>query len=87
VPQRQASLTEAGRRRLPQLAAAGAGSPVWRSALRTEEACVLALQALHAFRRDIHYIVRDGKVMIVDENTGRVMPDRPGSGASSSSSR
>jgi preprotein translocase subunit SecA len=48
---------------------------------------VLALQALHAFRRDIHYIVRDGKVMIVDENTGRVMPDRPGSGASSSSSR
>ncbi len=74
--QHQASLTEAGRRRLPQLAGAGAESPVWRSALRTEEACVLALQALHAFRRDIHYIVRDGKVMIVDENTGRVMPDR-----------
>jgi preprotein translocase subunit SecA len=24
----------------------------------------------------IHYIVRDAKVMIVDENTGRVMPDR-----------
>ena len=76
-PQRhQVSLTEPGRLRLPALAAVVTASPVWRSALRTEEACVLALQALHAFRRDIHYIVRDDKVMIVDEHTGRVMPDR-----------
>jgi preprotein translocase subunit SecA len=28
------------------------------------------------FRRDQHYVVSDGKVQIVDESTGRVMPDR-----------
>ena len=35
-----------------------------------------ALAALHFFRRDVQYIVADGKVQIVDEYTGRVMPDR-----------
>ena len=35
-----------------------------------------ALAALHLFERDTHYLVRDGKVQIVDEYTGRVMPDR-----------
>ena len=74
--QRQARLTEDGRTRLPAVVAARTRSPVWRSPLRAEEAVVLALQALHVFQRDIHYIVRDDKVMIVDENTGRVMPDR-----------
>jgi preprotein translocase subunit SecA len=74
--QRQVSLTECGRLRLPAVVAARTRSPVWRSPLRAEEAAVLALQALHVFQRDIHYIVRDDKVMIVDENTGRVMPDR-----------
>jgi preprotein translocase subunit SecA len=36
-------------------------------------------QALHAhyrFRRDQHYIVEKGKVVIIDEGTGRRMPDR-----------
>ena len=31
---------------------------------------------MHDFVRDVHYLVRDDKVMIIDENTGRVMPDR-----------
>ena len=35
-----------------------------------------ALSALHLYHRDQQYIVRDGKVQIVDENTGRVMADR-----------
>ncbi len=35
-----------------------------------------ALNALHVFHAGDAYIVRDGKVLIVDENTGRVMPDR-----------
>ncbi len=35
-----------------------------------------ALAALHLYRRDQHYVVIDGKVQIVDESTGRVMPDR-----------
>jgi len=35
-----------------------------------------ALQARHQFRRDVHYVVRDGEVVIVDEFTGRLCPDR-----------
>src|SRR5262249_51767762 len=35
-----------------------------------------ALSALRLFLRDQHYVVSDDKVQIVDESTGRVMPDR-----------
>jgi preprotein translocase subunit SecA len=35
-----------------------------------------ALNALHLYDRDKHYIVVDGKIHIVDEYTGRTMPDR-----------
>ncbi len=39
-----------------------------------------ALKASFIFKRDKDYIVKDGKVMIVDESTGRIMPDRRWSG-------
>jgi preprotein translocase subunit SecA len=32
--------------------------------------------AIHSFRRDEHYLVRDGKVQIIDGNTGRILADR-----------
>lgn len=35
-----------------------------------------ALRAHALFDRDVHYVVRDGEVMIVDEFTGRLMPGR-----------
>ena len=35
-----------------------------------------ALTALHLYQRDQHYIVREGEIVIVDESTGRTMPDR-----------
>lgn len=35
-----------------------------------------ALRAHTLFKRDVHYIVRDGEVLIVDEFTGRVLPGR-----------
>jgi preprotein translocase subunit SecA len=35
-----------------------------------------ALQAHYRFRRDQHYMVHDNKVIIIDEYTGRRMPDR-----------
>ncbi|MCS7198080.1 MAG: preprotein translocase subunit SecA [Candidatus Bipolaricaulota bacterium] len=35
-----------------------------------------ALRALHLYKRDRDYIVKDGRVIIVDEFTGRLMPDR-----------
>lgn len=35
-----------------------------------------AIRAHHIFIKNIHYIVQDGEVIIVDENTGRTMPGR-----------
>ncbi|MBI4084240.1 MAG: SEC-C domain-containing protein, partial [Candidatus Lambdaproteobacteria bacterium] len=35
-----------------------------------------ALKANYMFRRDVDYVVHDGKVVIVDEFTGRLMPGR-----------
>ena len=35
-----------------------------------------ALRALHFFKKERQYIVKDERVMIVDEFTGRLMPDR-----------
>lgn len=48
----------------------------WASALWRKELVVQALSAIHLFHRDQHYIIADDKVQIVDESTGRVMPDR-----------
>lgn len=45
--------------------------PSWRRMILRQ-----ALTALHLFHRDQHYILVEGKVQIVDESTGRVMPDR-----------
>jgi preprotein translocase subunit SecA len=51
------------------------GGP-WRNQVHREELVSQALTAIHLMRRDEHYIVREGKVQIVDEYTGRVMADR-----------
>ena len=71
---RVARLTEDGRWRLAELTQGWGGQ--WAGPHGREESALQALSALHCFRRDTDYIVRDGKVMIVDEHTGRVMPDR-----------
>ncbi len=49
---------------------------VWTSAIWRKELIQKALTALHCFHRDQHYILADNKIQIVDEFTGRVMPDR-----------
>jgi preprotein translocase subunit SecA len=49
---------------------------VWTGRLRREELVQQALTARHLFHRDQHYLVQDGKVQIIDEYTGRLMPDR-----------
>jgi preprotein translocase subunit SecA len=41
-----------------------------------EELARQALAAIHLFRKGEQYVVADGKIQIVDEYTGRVMPDR-----------
>ena len=35
-----------------------------------------SIKAHELFKRDVHYIVKDGEVLIVDEFTGRVLPGR-----------
>ncbi|MBL8383332.1 MAG: preprotein translocase subunit SecA [Burkholderiales bacterium] len=67
-------LTDAGRRHAAALAEPYGG--VWMGPRRREELVRRALSALHLFQRDKQYIVRGGKVQIVDEYTGRVMADR-----------
>lgn len=43
---------------------------------QAEELITQALSACHIYRRDRHYLVQGGKILIIDENTGRVMADR-----------
>ena len=71
---RQLWLTPSGQSAVRELTR-GRGD-LWRSALWRDELIQKALSALRSFQRDQHYIVVDGKVQIVDEFTGRVMPDR-----------
>ena len=66
--------TDAGELRLDELAEPLGG--VWAGRRRREELVRQALTALHLFQRDRHYIVRDRKVHIIDEFTGRLMSDR-----------
>jgi preprotein translocase subunit SecA len=72
--ERRVLLTEAGRARLGELGAAMGG--IWTGRIRREEAARQALSARLLFHRGDHYLVREGKVEIVDENTGRIQADR-----------
>jgi preprotein translocase subunit SecA len=48
----------------------------WRNPRRREALVGQALHALHLLRRDHDYLVQEDKVVIIDPNTGRTMPDR-----------
>lgn len=50
--------------------------PFWSGRVRRVELVSNALSAIFLFERDYHYLLRDGKIEIIDEHTGRVMPDR-----------
>jgi preprotein translocase subunit SecA len=67
-------LSDAGSDRLAELAEDMKG--VWAGPRRREQLVRQALAALYTFERDKHYLVRDEKVVIIDEYTGRLMPDR-----------
>jgi preprotein translocase subunit SecA len=71
---RAARLTETGRERMGDLA--DALPPSWRSKRAREELIQQALAALYLFDLDKHYLIKEGEVHIIDEYTGRVMPDR-----------
>ena len=71
---RTAVLTREGSDKLTRIAAPLDGD--WHAGFIREELVCKALTARFLFHRDEHYLVRDDKVQIIDEYTGRVMADR-----------
>lgn len=67
-------ITDSGHATLERVARDLGG--IWKGPRRREQLVRQALTALHVFQRDKHYLVREGKVQIIDEYTGRLMPDR-----------
>ncbi|MDL2321930.1 preprotein translocase subunit SecA [Desulfosarcina sp. OttesenSCG-928-B08] len=73
-PEKRVALTPAGKSRLAHMA--GSKSAFWQIAPNRESLITIALQALHCFHKDRQYLIQEDKIQIVDEFTGRVMPDR-----------
>jgi len=73
---RSVVLNDEGKAAITRLCATRTTSGLWHSPRAREELVTQALVALILFRRDEHYVVAEGKVQIVDESTGRAMPDR-----------
>ena len=71
---RDADLTDAGRDHVAALTRDLHG--LWQAPRRREELIVQAIAARELFMRDEHYIVLDGRVVVIDESTGRTLPDR-----------
>ncbi len=71
---REIDFTRRGRDELAKLCDGLDG--YWQGARLREELVNQALSARHLFLLDRHYVIDDGKIVIVDESTGRLMPDR-----------
>jgi preprotein translocase subunit SecA len=71
---REIELTDEGRSRLRELAERIGG--LWRGNSRCLELINQALTAKELYLKDKHYVIDDDKIVIVDEFTGRMMPDR-----------
>ncbi|MBC7728353.1 MAG: hypothetical protein H7242_12225 [Microbacteriaceae bacterium] len=73
---RELELTDHGRSVIAELGLKMGLGPDWSVKVAREHHVSQALRALHLFQRDQHYVLKDDKVLIVDEQTGRVMPGR-----------
>jgi preprotein translocase subunit SecA len=71
---REVELTQAGQHKLAERCGALPG--FWRSEHRRTEIVRTALVAREFFHRDGQFLIADNKVVIVDEFTGRPMPQR-----------
>ncbi len=71
---REVVLTEMGQKKIEALAADRPG--MWQGKVRREEWVTQALMALEFYNRGQQYVVHEGEVVIVDEFTGRLMPQR-----------
>jgi preprotein translocase subunit SecA len=72
--ERRVEFTASGRGKLQEFGRAR--GKFWVRRQLRDELVMQGLTALHLFQRDEHYLVRDEKVQIIDEYTGRLMPDR-----------
>ena len=68
------SLTRNGLRILETFSAGREGP--WSIRLRREEMIRAAIAARYSLRRDRDYLVRDSQLILIDQHTGRTMPDR-----------
>ena len=68
------TLTPQGERRLERQTADLKGP--WRVRLIRNELLRAATAAIHTLKRDHHYLVRDDKIILIDQQNGRTMPDR-----------
>jgi len=71
---KEISLTREGIRKVEKHAEQLQG--IWHGPARREELVRQALTAREFYKRDQQYVIQDGKVAIVDEFTGRLMPNR-----------
>lgn len=71
---KRVTLTEQGEKYLEELTTNMQG--IWRASRRSKALVEQALTALHCYKKDVNYIIGEGKIQIIDENTGRTMPDR-----------
>lgn len=71
---RMIELTGHGQTRIIEMT--GQFDALWMGERHCEELVRQALSAEHLFKRDQHYLIKDGKVQIIDEYTGRTMADR-----------
>jgi len=71
---RDIDLTNAGKNRIRELTSGLGG--IWAGARRREELITQALTARQFYVLDKQYVIQEEKVVIVDEFTGRLMPDR-----------
>ncbi|MFW2371656.1 MAG: DEAD/DEAH box helicase, partial [Gammaproteobacteria bacterium] len=74
IKSKRVTLTEQGEKYLEELTTNMQG--IWRASRRSKTLVQQALSALHCYEKDVNYIIDEGKIHIIDENTGRSMPDR-----------
>jgi preprotein translocase subunit SecA len=78
---RQAFLTEQGHQRIEQLLAEAQSLPKGASLYDPQHISLMhyvfaSLRAHTLYHRDVHYVVKNNEVIIVDEHTGRLMQGR-----------
>ena len=71
---RRVLITEQGEHRLAALASNL--DDVWKNRRFRLERVRQALCAIHLFHRDREYVVQRGRIVLLDQSTGRLMPDR-----------